>query len=111
MSTVSYFVRYRGLPRPREAFERYYRERHARILGEFPAIRGLVLHAPLDWRDPHPVDPDGTDFLAEMRFDDAAALAMALASEARERARVDFANLPKGGAQVTHQAMRSLRLL
>ncbi len=110
MSGVAYYVRYRGLRQP-AAFERYYSKKHAPILAEFPGIRGLVLHTPLAWRDPNPIQSDGTDFLAEMRFDDAAALEAALASEARRRARADFADLPKGDAQVTHQAMRALRIL
>ncbi len=108
--SVSYFVRYSGLPQPPEAFLRYYRDTHAPLLAAFPGIRSLVLHTPSPWRDAYPVDPDGTDFLAQMVFEDAAALAAALGSAARERARADFANLPKGGARVTHQAMLSERL-
>lgn len=108
--SVSYFVRYRGLPRPAGGFVDYYRERHARILAEFPGLSGLALHVPLAADDPFATHADGTDFLAEMNFADAAALARALASPARERARADFPNLPKGDAIVTHQAMRKLRL-
>lgn len=109
--SVTYFVRYRGLPRPHDDFLAYYRERHAEILRQWPGIRRLVLHVPLDMRDSVPVAPDGTDFLAEMTFDDAAALDRALHSQERQRARADFAQLPRGNAVVTHQAMRSLRLL
>ena len=107
--SVSYFVRYRGLKRP-AAFLDYYRDRHARILLEFPGLAGLALHVPAEGADPFPVSGDGTDFLAQMEFADARALAAALASPARERARADFANLPRDDAAVTHQAMRTLRL-
>ncbi len=108
--SVSYFVRYRGVPRPAEPFLRYYRETHAPLLAAFPGIRSLVLHTPQPWRDAQPIGADDTDFMAQMCFDDATALAAALRSEARERARADFANLPKGDALVTHQAMMSERL-
>ncbi|MCW5770591.1 MAG: EthD family reductase [Rhodospirillaceae bacterium] len=105
---VTYFVRYRNLPEPQADFLAYYRTRHAEILREWPGIRRLTLHVPAAWKDPFPVNPDGTDFLAEMEFDSEAALDAALASAARARARADFANLSCDGAVVTHQAMRSI---
>ena len=107
---VTYFVRYRGLPQPQASFEDYYRTRHSEILLQMPGIRRLVLHSPTTWHDPFPVKPDGTDFLAEMTFADAAAFKIAVESRARAIARDDLANLPLGAAAVTHQAMRSLRL-
>jgi hypothetical protein len=76
-----------------------------------PGIRRHILHVPTSWRDPFPVQPDGTDFLAEMTFADAAAFKIAVESRARAVARDDLANLPRGSAAVTHQAMRSLRVL
>ena len=108
---VTYFVRYRGLPQPQDGFEQYYRTRHSEILLQMPGIRRLILHVPTTWRDPFPVHPDGTDFLAEMTFADAAAFKTAVESRTRAVARDDLANLPRGSAAVTHQAMRSLRVL
>ena len=108
---VTYFVRYRGLPQPQDRFESYYRTQHSEILKLMPGIRRLVLHVPTTWRDPFPVQPDGTDFLAEMTFANPAALTCAVESRARVEARDDLANLPHGSATVTHQAMRSLRVL
>ena len=108
---VTYFVRYRGLPQPQDEFVNYYSSCHAKILGQMPAIRRLVLHIPIPWRDPFPVQPDGTDFLAEMTFSSTKELATAVQSQARALARDDLANLPRGNAAVTHQAMRSLRVL
>lgn len=108
---VTYFVRYRGLPQPQDDFNTYYRTKHSALLKQMPGIRRLVLHVPTEWRDPFPVKPDGTDFLAEMTFDDAAAFKLAVESRARATARDDLVNLPRGGATVTHQGMRSLRLL
>jgi uncharacterized protein (TIGR02118 family) len=106
---VTYFVRYRGLPQPQDDFNAYYRDRHSLLLKQMTGIRRLVLHVPTAWQDPFPVTPDGTDFLAEMTFADAAAFAAGVNSAARTLARRDLANLPRGGAVVTHQAMRSLR--
>jgi uncharacterized protein (TIGR02118 family) len=108
---VTYFVRYRGLPQPQREFEDYYRTRHSALLLQMPGIRRLVLHAPTAWRDPFPVKPDGTDFLAEMTFANADAFKAAVESRARAIARDDLANLARGDAAVTHQAMRSLRVL
>lgn len=108
---VTYFVRYRGLPQPQDEFNAYYRTTHAAILKQMPGIRRLVLHLPTTWRDPFPVEHDRTDFLAEMTFADAAAFKIAVESRPRAIARDDLANLPRGGGAVTHQAMRSLRLL
>ncbi len=108
---VTYFVRYRGLPQPQDNFVDYYSTRHSELLKQMSGIRRLVLHVPTPWRDPFPVDPDGTDFLAEMTFADAAAFKIGVESQARAIARNDLANLPRGSAVVTHQAMRSLRVL
>src|SRR5687768_15750671 len=102
---VAYFVRYRGLPQPQAAFVEYYRSRHAPLLRAFPGIRSLVIHTPAAWHDPQGVSADGSDFLAEMQFSNLDDLSAALRSPARERAREDFANLPRGEATVTHQAM------
>ena len=107
---VTYFVRYRGLPQPQDGFENYYRTRHSELLMQMPGLRRLVLHVPTTWRDPFPVTPDGTDFLAEMTFADAVAFKSAVESRARAIARDDLSNLARGGGAVTHQAMRSLRI-
>ncbi len=109
--TVSYFVRYRDLPCPVESFAADYNGRHVDILKTWPGIRRIVVHTPLTWHDPQGVRPDTTDFLAEMTFASSDALHAALESEARMRARADRVNLKQGDALVTHQAMRSLRLL
>lgn len=109
---VTYFVRYRGVPQPQDDFVTYYRERHAQILLEWPGIIRLVLHVPTSWNDPFPVEPDETDFLAEMTFANDDALALALQSKARAAARADIANVTRGRPiAVTHQAMRSLRVI
>ncbi len=104
---VSYFVSYRGSSPAAEAFLRHYRGRHAEILKDFPGIQGLVLHTPVAWNDPYPVNPGGRLLLAQLQFGSVAALDAALASEARARAREDFRTFPVFDGTVTHQAMAS----
>ena len=108
---VSYFVRYQGLPSPIDAFEQYYREKHLKILADFPGLRGLNLHVPTASSDSQGINADPTDFMAQMIFDNENGLNDALHSEARIRAREDFPNLPIGNAQVTHQAMSMHRVI
>lgn len=106
--TASYIVRYHGTAPDPDAFMRYYRDGHGAVLREFPGIRGLTLHRGLeqgaDWRDPFTVNPGGNLLIAQMTFDDLAALNAALASPARAAARDDFANFPRFDGEVTHQA-------
>jgi len=102
---VSYFVRYRGQAADPRAFARYYENEHARILRGFSGIRSLILHQPMHWNDPFPVHPDGTELLAQMTFDTTADLDTALKSDARRKARADFARFPAFAGEVTHQAM------
>jgi uncharacterized protein (TIGR02118 family) len=103
--TVSYFVRYQGQADDPDAFLRHYREAHAPILHQFPGLRELVLHRGVDWRDPFPVTPGGTLLLAQMTFETIDDLDRALVSEARARARDDFARMPAFHGAITHQAM------
>lgn len=107
---VSYFVSYRGDAPDREAFLRYYSERHARVLADFPGIRSLVLHTAADWTDPFPVNPGGRLLLAQMSFDSTDALNVALASETRVRAREDVRSFPPFQGEITHQAMTSRKV-
>jgi uncharacterized protein (TIGR02118 family) len=102
---VSYFVRYRGSAPDPQGFAAYYEARHAELLKEFPGIRSLVLHRPVPWHDPFPVNPAGSLLLAQMVFDSAEALNAALQSEARKAAREDFARFPPFAGEVTHEAL------
>jgi uncharacterized protein (TIGR02118 family) len=105
--TASYFVRYQGTFAEPERFLAHYAGPHARILAEFPGIRSLILHRPAAWTDPFPVDPAGSALLAQMSFDSTEALNAALASDARRRARDDFANFPAFDGSVSHEAMNA----
>jgi uncharacterized protein (TIGR02118 family) len=104
---VSYFVRYKGVAADPAAFVDYYSRHHAAILKRFPGIRSLILHTPQAWNDPFPVNPAGSLLLAQMTFNDAAALDAALRSGARREAREDFARFPVFEGEVTHQAMKA----
>jgi len=102
---VSYFVRYRGNAADPVAFLAHYRAHHAAILQDLPQIRSLVLHRPASAHDPLPVQAGGTALLAQMIFADSAALDQALQSEARRRARIDFARFGAFHGEITHEAL------
>jgi uncharacterized protein (TIGR02118 family) len=104
---VSYFIRYRGAAADPDAFLNYYRDRHADILRRFPKIKSLVLSTPVAVTDPFAVRPAGSALLAQMVFDDAAALNAALQSQARKHARDDFALFPAFTGEITHEALKS----
>jgi uncharacterized protein (TIGR02118 family) len=105
--SVSYFVRYEGKAPDLEAFLAYYRERHVPILARLPGIERIVLHTPVEWRDPFPVKPDRFLLVAQMVFHSEEDLDRALASAPRALAREDFANFPPFEGSVYHQAALS----
>ena len=104
---VSYFVRYEGQAENHAAFLAYYRSTHAAILSRFPGIKKLILHVPIEWRDPCPVRKGNFALLAQMVFDSAPDLQAALDSAARLEARNDFSHFPPFAGDVFHQAMAS----
>ncbi len=108
---ISYFVRYDGQADDPQAFYDYYRDRHGEILGRFDGINGLILHRPVDWTDPFPVNKGASGLLAQMIFESEAALTAALKSSAREEARQDFQNFPSFDGQVIHQAMKAEKVI
>ena len=105
--SVSYFVRYKGKAENPRAFVDYYRNSHAPLLWKFPGIRNLILHHPVDFDDPFTVSPGEELMVAQMVFDTLDDLNRALASDARARARDDFANMPGFTGEITHQAMQA----
>ena len=105
--SVSYFVGYHGRFADADRFLGHYAGAHAHILADFPGIRSLVLHRPAPWRDPFSVNPREASLMAQMSFDSAQALDEAPVSDARERARDDFANFPEFEGTATHQAMQA----
>jgi len=108
--TVSYFVRYEGLPADRAAFDAHYAGPHADLLRDFPGIRSLILHGPVTAKDPYPVTDAGLHLLSQMVFDSEAALQTALDSGARRSAFEDRANFPTFNGTIRHQAMRAEKI-
>lgn len=104
--SVSYFIRYAGVPADREAFLAHYRDKHALILRRYPGIRACRLHHPTPWVDPVPVNKDQVFLLAELVFDDEEALNRALASATRLESRADFQSFPSlSGGDIRHLAV------
>jgi uncharacterized protein (TIGR02118 family) len=98
-------VRYRGAASDPAGFGAYYQDTHSTILKRFPEIRSLILHTPVNVRDPYPVRSGGSMLLAQMMFDSPAALEAALQSDARSEAREDFKHFPPFTGEVTHEAL------
>ena len=89
--SVSYFVRYQGRPADPAAFDAHYAGPHADILKDFPGLKGLVLHKPVTWHDPYPVNDAGLHLLAQMVFESEDSLARAYeAIDEREAVRVEM---------------------
>jgi len=105
--SVSYFVRYEGTPRDAAAFMRHYRENHVAVLARWPGLQRVVLHTPVEWNDPSPVNRGKAALLAQLEFQSLEAMNAALASPERAAARQDFQQFPPFDGVVTHQAMRS----
>ncbi|MGQ0543999.1 MAG: EthD family reductase [Betaproteobacteria bacterium] len=101
--TVSYFVRYEG--EAADAFLRHYREKHVPILARWPGMRRVILHRPVPWSDPCPIDRASSFLIAELEFDSQSDLDRALASPQRVEARQDFEKFPSFEGRVLHQAM------
>ena len=105
--SVSYFIRYDVSASDEQAFLRYYREHHVRLLARWPGLRRVVLHTPLGWSDAWPVNRGRALLLAQLEFDSTEAMHAAFASPERAQTRADMANFPPFEGTVTHQALAS----
>lgn len=105
--SVSYFVRYDIDAPDAPAFVRRYREVHVPLVARWPGLRRIVLHTPLDWRDPFPVNRGRAVLMAQLEFDDEQSMNRAFASPERAAAREDFKRFMTFEGTVTHQAMAS----
>jgi uncharacterized protein (TIGR02118 family) len=103
--SVSYFVRYDiAVPDLKEFLERY-RKVHVPLVTNWPGLRRMVLHTPVDWKDPFPVNRGRAVLMAQLEFDSEEALNRAFASRERAKARDDFKRFMTFEGTVTHQAM------
>lgn len=105
--SVSYFVRYDIETAEREAFVAHYRTHHVPILARWPGMKRVVLHTPLEWSDPFPVNRGRAVLLAQLEFESREAMERAFRSPERGEAREDFKRFPPFTGTVTHQAMAS----
>ena len=105
--SVSYFVRYDIAVKDLPAFLERYRRAHVPLVTNWPGLRRMVLHTPLDWQDPFPVHRGKAVLMAQLEFDSPEAMNAAFASRERARAREDFLQFMTFEGTVTHQAMRS----
>lgn len=103
--SVSYFVRYDIEIGDLDAFLRRYRDVHVPMVARWPGLRRMVLHTPLAWRDPFPVNPGRAVLMAQLEFESEAAMNAAFASHERAEAREDFKSFPRYEGTVVHQAM------
>ena len=105
--SVSYFVRYDIAVSDVDAFVRRYREVHVPIVTRWPGLRSMVLHTPVEWRDPFPVNKGRAVLMAQLEFDSEEAMNRAFASPERAAAREDFKRFMTFEGTVTHQAMHT----
>ena len=105
--SVSYFVRYDIQAGDIEGFMERYRKVHVPLVARWPGLRRIVLHTPIGWNEPFPVNRGKAVLLAQLEFDDQESLEKAFASRERAAARQDFKRFPSYEGSVTHQAMAS----
>ena len=105
--SVSYFVRYDIAVRDLDAFLERYRKVHVPTVTCWPGVKRMVMHTPLDWKDPFPVNRGKAVLLAQVEFESEEAMNRAFASPERAAAREDFKRFMTFEGTVTHQAMAS----
>jgi len=105
--SVSYFVRYDIDAPDLGPFLRRYREVHVPLVASWPGLKRMVMHTPVEWRDPFPVNRGKAVLMAQLEFETEEAMNQAFASRERAAAREDFKRFMTFEGTVTHQAMRS----
>ena len=105
--SVSYFVRYEIDVADADGFIRRYREVHVPLVSRWPGLQRMVIHTPIEWRDPFPVNRGKAVLMAQLEFDSEEAMNRAFASPERAAAREDFKHFMTFEGKVTHQAMAS----
>jgi uncharacterized protein (TIGR02118 family) len=105
--SVSYFVRYDIAASDLPAFLERYRAVHVPLVTTWPGLQRMLLHTPVDWRDPFPVNRGKAVLLAQLEFETEEAMNQAFASRERAVAREDFMRFMTFEGTVTHQAMKS----
>ena len=83
-----------GHPQDPAAFDRYYREAHVPLARKLPGLKGYITNKPTPL-DPYQQSP--YYLIAELYFDDMAALQAALQSHAGQATAGDLQNFATGG--------------
>jgi uncharacterized protein (TIGR02118 family) len=104
--SVSCFVRYDIAVSDLKAFLERYRKVHVPAVACWPGLKRMVMHTPIDWKDPFPVNRGKAVLMAQLEFDSEEAMNKAFASPERAAAREDFKRFMTFEGTVTHQAMR-----
>lgn len=105
--SVSYFVRYDIAVSDVTAFVERYRSVHVPLVAAWPGLQRMVIHTPVEWSDPFPVNRGKAVLLAQLEFVNEEAMNQAFASRERAKAREDFRRFMTFEGCVTHQAMKA----
>jgi len=105
VSVVSYFVRYDIAVADLKGFLERYRKVHVPAVTSWPGLRRMVIHTPVDWKDPFAVNRGQAVLMAQLEFESEEAMNRAFASPERAAAREDFKRFMTYAGTVTHQAM------
>lgn len=105
--SVSYFVRYDITAPELEGFLERYKKVHVPLVAGWPGLQRMIIHTPVDWKDPFPVNRGKAVLMAQLEFASEEAMNKAFASPERAAAREDFKRFMTFEGTVTHQAMRS----
>jgi uncharacterized protein (TIGR02118 family) len=108
---VSWFVQYNGPAKDPRAFHAYYRAHHVPIVHRMPGIRSLNWYVPSPARLPAGLHAVDYLQLVQAMFDDLEGLLAMRNSSQRKEGLRDFQNYPEFSGPVTHQAMRSRRIV
>jgi uncharacterized protein (TIGR02118 family) len=108
--TVSYFVRYDIAVPDLNAFLERYRKVHAPLVATWPGLQRMIMHTPVEWNDPFPVNRGKAVLMAQLEFESEDAMHHAFASRERAAAREDFKRFMTFEGTVTHQAMSTEEL-
>jgi uncharacterized protein (TIGR02118 family) len=105
--SVSYFVRYDITAPDLKGFLERYKKVHVPLVAHWPGLQRMIMHTPVDWKDPFPVNRGSAVLMAQLEFDSEEAMNQAFASPERAEAREDFKRFMTFEGTVVHQAMVS----
>ncbi|SAL51286.1 EthD protein [Caballeronia cordobensis] len=108
LERCTYLVAYEGPAEDFDAWLAHYLQHHAPLMSTLPALRELEIYTRIDCTSGLPCARADAMQRNKVVFDDASALADALASPVRESMRRDFHTLPPYQGATPHFAMRSM---